>query len=386
MRSFAEYMNAKGKVEKPIVEPKVTNPDDVVQPEPAMKSGKAMKKKAKLEYINGSGKLVEKPEVKAVADYDGPYVKSPEGKDAAPYKAANDDVKSPTFSVEKSGLGELGDNKLKYQPNTEYKQEVVKTQWTKTESFLNKTKSMNLAEFTKYMLGECGCGGEMESSDLPYVTAYTAGKFQPHPPEAIKYVVVLANKNDNILDNVVREMKTSGCLGKLIKTILDHPESYDELTALFGDDEDGSSRCKMFARSMNNSLEKFTQDYDSMYESVSSPVGFEDETDEEDYDMEDDEENKEEDEDLDMGDDDYDMEDEDMDDEEDMGDEDMEDEDMGDEDMEDHEHIEDHPRDHEEDLDNIKELNPKRKLKKKFAHHNLLNAMKGFDSIKNSLE
>jgi hypothetical protein len=362
------------------------------------------KNKIKKEYVNDQGKLIEKPEVAAVADYKGPDAKTPPGdKKAAPYKAANDNVKSPTFDVEKNGLGELGDNKLKYEPNTEYKQELVKSSWTtKTESFLNKTKNMSLSEFTKYMLDECGCGS-VQSGDLPYVTAYTTGKFQPHPPEAVKYVVVLANKNDNVLDNVVHEMKASGMLGKLMKALLDNPEAYDELTSLLGDSQQGPGRCKLFAKSMNNSLEKFMSDQDSMYESVSSPVGFDTEDDEEigidDYkkmhgeeededDYADDEEDMEDEDDY--ADDEEDMEDEDdyADDEEDMEDEDdyaddEEDMDMGDEendmDMGDEE-----PHNAGDEMDPSAEL--PRKLKKKFAHNHLLDAMRGFDSIKNSIE
>jgi len=211
----------------------------------------ALNKKVKKEYVDDQGKLVEKPKVKQVADYDGPNPKTPPDKKSAAYRPANDNVKSPTIDQEKNGLGEMGDKKLKYEPNTEYKQEVIKS-YPKTEGFLKKTKGMSLSEFTKYMLDECGCG-EINDDDVPYVTSYTTGKFQPHPPEAIKYVVVLANKNENILQNVIREMKSSGMLGKLIRSLFENPEAYDELTNLFGDPENGQGRCRMFARSMNNS-------------------------------------------------------------------------------------------------------------------------------------
>jgi hypothetical protein len=112
------------------------------------------KNKMKKEYVDDQGKLVEKPEVQTVADYKGPDAKAPPGdKKAAPYKPANDNTKSPTVDVEKSGLGELGDNKLKYEPDTasDANGKVVQS-WTKTESFLNQTKDMSLANFTKFML------------------------------------------------------------------------------------------------------------------------------------------------------------------------------------------------------------------------------------------
>ena len=339
------------------------------------KSGVAVKK----EYVDDQGKLIEKPESKKIADYNGPTPKSPPDKGSAPYKAANDNVESPTVAVDKDGLANLGDQKLKYEPNTELKQEIIKT---KTEHFLNKTKNMSLSEFTKYMLDECGCGA-VNDEEIPYVTAYTTGKFQPHPPEAIKYVVVLANKNDNVLDNVVHEIKNAGMLGKLMKILMSNPEAYEELTNLFGDATEGPNRCKMFAKSMNGSLERFVKDQDSMYESVSKSIGFEDEMDMED-DMEDD----------DMDDDEMDMDDEEMSDEmddeemsDDMDDEemsdDMDDEEMGDEEMSDD--MEDGDKMsmddfNDEDFEDEKEM-PKRKLKKKFAHHNLLSAMKQFKTL-----
>ena len=361
------------------------------------KSGVNVKK----EYVDDQGKLIEKPESKKIADYNGSTPKSPPDKGSAPYKAANDNVESPTVAVDKDGLANLGDQKLKYEPNTESKQEIIKT---KTEHFLNKTKNMSLSEFTKYMLDECGCGA-VNDEELPYVTAYTTGKFQPHPPEAIKYVVVLANKNDNVLDNVVHEIKNAGMLGKLMKILMSNPEAYEELTNLFGDATEGPNRCKMFAKSMNGSLERFVKDQDSMYESVSKSIGFDDEMEDEDddmNDMEDDDEmggDMEDDDEMgDMENDDEmgDMENDemgDMEDDDEMGD--MEDDDMGDmedDDMDDGEEMSDDMEDGDEmsmdddddftdgDFEDEKEM-PKRKLKKKFAHHNLLSAMKQFKSL-----
>jgi hypothetical protein len=381
MKSFQDYLKEakglKGDQQKLDVAPPFGKID-----EKDFEKLRKNKKNIKKEYIDDQGKLIEKPEAKAVADYTGPDSKAPPGKNSAPYKAANDKTKSPTFDVEKNGLGELGNNELKYEPKTDYSQTVVKS-WAKTEGFINKTKNMSLAEFTKYMLDECGCGA-VNDADLPYVTAYTTGKFQPHPPEAIKYVVVLANKNNNILDSMVQEMKASGVLGKVLRSLLDHPESYDELTSLFGDSEQGPSRCKLFAKSMNSNVQNFVKDHDSVYESVSSPVGFEVEEDDEEMDMDDEDMGDEE-----MGDEEM-MDDEEMGDEDMMDDEEMEDEDeFSDKDMEDYEDMSGDEEEHmhmdgeEEHMhgDDIgQELdpsNPPRRMKKKFAHDHLRDAMKG---------
>ena len=247
----------------------------------------------KKEYVDDKGKLVD-AKTSDVADYTGPDPKTPPGDPKAePFKAKNDKTKSPTVKADNDGLANMGDSKLKYEPDTEVKLSkdpaaVSDKDLTKVENFLSKTKNMSASEFTNFMLTEGGCGMIQDDEELPHVTAYTTGKFQPHPPETIKYVVVLANRNDNLLSNMVHEMKSSGMLGKLIKSLLSHPEAYDELTSLLGDESEGPSRCKMFAKSMNNSVSNFMKSQEDMYEAVSKPVGFEAEDDMED--MEDDQE------------------------------------------------------------------------------------------------
>jgi hypothetical protein len=323
------------------------------------------KKDVMKEYFDNKGKIVTKAKVDAKADYEGSTPKAPPGKGAKPY------VSSSKKPGNDEGLGEMGSEDLVYEPDT-------KT-CKRTEGFLNKTKGMSLSEFTKYMLEECGCG-QVEDESLPSVTAYTTGKFQPHPPEVIRYISALADKNQGILENLVSQMVSMGYLGKLMKAIFDHPEAYEELTNMLGDEKDGPSRCGSLVGSMNNSYSKFISDQEGMYESVSSPMGFDD--DDEDMEGHDDEDME--------GHDDEDMEDHDDEDMEDHDDEDMEDHDDEDmeghdgEDMEDHdgEDMEDHDGEDMEDHDgedmgfDSAEKPRERKLKKKFAHHHLLDAMK----------
>ena len=337
-------------------------------------------KEVKKEYVDEKGKLVD-AKTSDVADYTGRDPKKPIGDPkAAPFKPENDETKSPTIKVDDDGLANMGDEKLKYEPKTEVELSkdpaaVSDKDILKVENFINKTKNMSASDFANFMLKECGCG-MIEDEELPYVTSYSTGKFQPHPPETIKYIVVLANRNENILNNMIHEMKNSGMLGKLIRSLLSHPEAYDELTALLGDDAEGPSRCKLFAKSMNNSMNNFIKNQEDMYEAVSSPIGFDDEDMEDMEDMDDEDMEDMDDEDMeDMDDEDMeDMDDEDMEDMEDMDDEDMEDmddedmEDMDDEDMEDMD---------DEDMEDMEDM-PKRKLKKKFAHNNLIDAMKEF--------
>lgn len=387
--SFLEYLNDKGTVvEKPSTEtvPDYNGPEESTPPagkvpyktpvankapskgesgladlgdeklkyDPTKGSKEEVKKDVMKEYVDGKGKVVEKGQEDVKADYKGPFKDAPEGKNASPYVAKDNKKKNS-----EKGLAELGHEECKYEPDTKNAKKP-----TKTESFINKTKGMSIAEFTKYMLEECGCG-MVGGEDLPSVTAYTTGKFQPHPPEVIRYISVLADKNQGILENLVSTMISMGYLNKLLKAIFEHPQAYEELTSLFSDDRDGPSRCGSFVGAMNNSYSKFVQDQAGLYESVSSPLGFDDYEDEEESE-EDHEEDAE---------------------EEDMGDEESEDEvEMDDmEDMGDEESSEENDEDSEDEVgdeESMEEPKPEEKrLKKKFAHDHLLSAMKNHEHM-----
>jgi len=393
--SFLEYLNDKGAVvEKPEVEtvPDYHGPDDKTPPnskvpyktsvsnkapekgekgfaqlgderlkyEPQTKIDYEVKKDVMKEYVDENGKVQAKAREDIKCDYKGSVPKSPEGKGAKPYVAAD------TKKVDsKKGLAELGDEDFVYEPDTQKPGKV-----TKTENFINKTKGMSISEFTKYMLKECGCGqvqdiAGSDSDTLPFITAYTTGKFQPHPPEVIRYISTLADKNNGILENLVSTMISMGGLNKLLKAVFEHPEAYEELVSLFSD-ENGEARSSSFVNSMSNSYSKFLSDQDSLYESVGGPFGFEDEEEEEDEDsdkngdeFEDDEDSEDEsDEDSEEGDE--------FGDEEDSDEEDDEEELMS---LDDEPESEEAPKHHE------------KKLKKKFAHDHLIGAMKNHEQM-----
>ena len=326
--------------------------DKALKYEPKVDAKTEVKKEVMKEYVDENGK-VGKPKVDINAKYTGKVPECPPGKGSKPYI-------SPAIKTGKSekGLGELGHKEFEYNPDTKAASKV-----TKTENFLNKTKGMSLAEFTKYMMDECGCG-QVDDDTLPFITAYTTGKFQPHPPEVIRYVSVLADKNQGILNNLVSTMISMGYLNKLLKAIFEHPEAYEELTNLLNDDEEGPSRCDSLVGSINNAYSKFVSDQEGMYESVSSPVGFDmDDMDTEESDSTEDEESEIDDEQEDSEDSDF--EDEEDSDFEDEGEEDSDFEDEGEEDS-----------DFEDEGE--EEIAPKseKKLKKKFAHHHILDAMR----------
>jgi hypothetical protein len=373
------------------------------------------------EYFNARGSMVAKPAVVTVPDYEGPNDSSPAvvkvkgvetpkapGKHAA-YRTSTKAVVPPGI---KGGLGFEGKPASKH-PETKLvpgeEGTFVKNQWpnnkshkkvarmvskagvrtwpkTKTEQFIDKTKDMSITEFTAYMLKECGCqAAQMEDEDtLPMVTAYATGKFHPHPPEAIRYVVALAKANPRIMDNLIHEMKRAGALDSLLGTTMDHPETFDHLTDILSDDEDGPKHSRAFARSMDDKFSQFQDEQDDMYESVGPPfgMGYNDEEEEDDDqspspalgDDEEDQQSPSPEDDDNLG-----------------GDEEGEDE-MGPEDDEEglpdpaeDPAYSDGPPAPEQGPDQTPEESP-RKLKKKFAHDHLIGAMSEYPHMREKMK
>lgn len=370
--NFKEYLNNRKKLqEKPVVDQSADT-----GPTPSTKKGEPKETTPKQQkQVEGSKELAGKPKIDASGDT-GPAPKKMDKKEFTPKKhqqvKENDDnlagkpntelvadyTKKSSPPVGQKGvmdtkpagskddeLGGKGDKELVYEPKTKVnsvdKWEKLPT-FEKTDAFLDKTKGMSLKEFTGYMLKECGCE-DMGGDDLPMVTSYSAGKFHPYPPEAIKYVVVLGNKNERVMDNLVHEIKNIGGLGKLLKAILGHEESYGELSNLLDDGENGPQHARMLVKSMNDGYSKFMSDQDGLYESVAPPFGFEDEES----------------------------------DEEPMND---------DMDSDDQTMNQDKEQESDEDHHDMEKVEKKRKLKKKFHADNLLDAMQGYSWIREKMQ
>jgi len=355
---FDEYLNAKGNIDKPKVKV-VADYEGPKGVEDKAAKKNCCKMKSLKEYLDEKGKITE-PKVELVADYKGPDPVSPEqgGSKTKPYRATASNESAPKGEC---GFGDKGDKNLIYEPDVEIKgkntaipggKTLAKETLTKTEQFLNKTKNMSLDEFTDYMLQEC-CG-DGATEDLPTVTAYTAGKFHPFPPEAIKYITALSGKNGGIMESLVNEMKRQKLGGALVKTLMDHPEIYDEITSLLGDPDGGSKRSQSLARSMNEHYNKFLDEQSALYESVGPPMGMG--MDDEDEDDDDDEESDHDGSEL-------------MDEPEDA-----ENDDQGEDD-------EIEPSDDEEPMDH-EDMPKEKKLKKRFAHHNMIDAMKDHEPMR----
>jgi hypothetical protein len=195
------------------------------------------------EYLDRNKKVSNSAPVKKIADYEGPIDNKPpkekkhknSGGDAPgggghPYKAGSDG-KDPNKGKLNDGFAGKGDSKLKYTPDTDLPKDVasggskVKT-WpkTKTQEWVDRTRGMSLAEFTKAIrdealkgLEECGC--------------------QKAPDKNIKDTVNLCKCNKKNIGAFVREMKRNGLFGKLALEMVQHPETFKVLALAMEKDE-----------------------------------------------------------------------------------------------------------------------------------------------------
>jgi hypothetical protein len=331
------------------------------------------------EYMNARGKI-NKPQEKEIADYDGPSPKSPPAskaptaldKEMAPPKTKQEPKpysapgKPAGNKAAESGFGDTGDKNLIYKPDTSKipKQDNIEGQnkknyppnkKTKTEHFLDTTKGMSIHEFTNHMITKRKEGLD----DLPVISE------NQHPEEIIRYVSVLASKSDSVMEDLIHALKRNGCFKKLVETLIEIPESLNMMTELFSDDIDGARRCRKLVRCME----------DSYTEAVGPPFGISDEdegpTNGQPHNVvpgedEEDEEGAEP-----SPDDEFDPNDE-------EGEEGEEDDDEGDEDDEDDEYDDDE----DDDDDEMGGFSKKKKKKKRFAHDNLLDAMGEYEHMR----
>ena len=218
------------------------------------------------EYLDNKSKFSSKGKIEAKADYSGPKDSAPKKekkhKDAGgkgqgqpkPYKGGKD-AKDPNKGKLGDGFAEKGDKDLKYTPGDKEKGnfitggkeaagvpggKTVSSDWnkTKTQEWLNRTKDLSLAEFTKMIqkttskglddCNECAC---QESAN-----------------DVVKQTVAMANANRSIMVSLVREMKRSKLFGKIVAEMLQHDETYKVLAHFMERDERYARR---LVRAMN---------------------------------------------------------------------------------------------------------------------------------------
>jgi hypothetical protein len=212
------------------------------------------------EYISQSGKLQEKPVVTKVPDYEGEQQsKPPQGTGAKPYKAGTD-ASDPNKGKLKDGFADMGDDALEYNPVTSSDKDsnsvegipggkTVKGGWTNTQEWVEKTKNMPLAQFTKLLRNESLKGIEKEIA----------------PHNSITETVSICKSNNNYVSALVREMKRNELFGQLVNEMVKHPESFKILASLMEKDESYARRLSM-----------------AMNEAVAGPIGMDQDVDDED--------------------------------------------------------------------------------------------------------
>jgi hypothetical protein len=209
---------------------------------------------------------------------------------------------------------------------------------------------MSLAEFTKNVrneafkgLDECAC--------------------QEAPHNSIKETIAVCKCNQGYISSLVREMKRNGLFGKLMKEMVNHPETFKALAILMEKDE---MYARKLAKAMNEMVGPPVGDETgggtgapigpSLHKKKPMPID-----------------------DMGMGDEDEDLGDEDM--EDDMGDEpedDMGDEGESDEEMDD---LGDDDLGDEEEMGGDEDMVMPPKKPKLHAHHHLMNAMKDHPAL-----
>lgn len=183
MRSFTEYLNEKGKLVKPIIDPDAdTGPSPTPTPEKAATEGKAWKAEAALK---------DKP---------------------VPYSAPGKDQGHPKYE---KGFAQEGDKKLIYEPGDDDKiKEVPTFPKTKTEQFIDETQNMSNATFVKYMSKQIN-------------------------PEGMKATEIVG-ANKHLLSAFVLETKKNGNFKELVKELFNQPEIFEELKGLISESQSTS--------------------------------------------------------------------------------------------------------------------------------------------------
>lgn len=195
------------------------------------------------EYLDNKNKLVTTGVEKVVADYDGPVPTKPAtpegGKEQNPYLPANAAKKPDT---PEDGFANTGDKSLVYEPDTKVPSTpnfgtVVNNDWTKTKTqeWLDRTKGMSLAEFTKTIHKQVSKIKECKVTDRS---------------QAIKYVAECCKGNATTRAALIREMKKSGSFKALIKDLFENSDVYPILAKLMVNEE----VCQRLANAINEEV------------------------------------------------------------------------------------------------------------------------------------
>lgn len=201
IRTFHEYMNEKGTVVKPVVDP--TGDTSKVAPK-SPKNGKP--------YATPT-----KPIGKAKAEKGGFAEKGPKDLEYNPVKAGTDVTKQknlPSFPDVKDAPRHAA-GKLK------------------SETFLDQTAGMSPSEFAAYVS-----------------EATAAGTTTTHPAHYVKYVCRMMSQNSSVTESFVAEAKRCGTLPRLAFETLTQTDGLRTVVEMMGDPDIGPAFCRKICKLM----------------------------------------------------------------------------------------------------------------------------------------
>jgi len=224
-QKFKEYLDEKGELQKkPIVsDDGDTGPSakNALKPLKAVTKGKNWKNFEASQVEDGGDGT--KPTPYSAVGTDPGLLIADGGKNGRPGKSNPDP------------LSQKGDKNLIYNPKTDDQRLKMKKlsqttpEDTKTEQFLNKTKGMSSDKYAEFIL---------KNSNSTSVK------------QIIETVEVI--KGDEILlETLVREIKRKGGFEKLVESVLNHPETYNEIAYRLANESKGKEAARQLARAIN---------------------------------------------------------------------------------------------------------------------------------------
>jgi hypothetical protein len=140
-----------------------------------------------------------------------------------------------------------------------------------TEQFIKQTAKLSDAEFVQAMLNEAVAEEEAPRFE-PVECALTGKKFFPTAHEAARYMAHLLPENGRARRILINELKaTPGGMGALMKELVGHGETYDEMVNQIGLGEEKVAQ--RFVKAMQESHDKFMTEMGLMGESVNIATG-----------------------------------------------------------------------------------------------------------------
>lgn len=227
---FQEYLNGKSDMQKkPTIDGRAdTGPTGKEAPKPP---------KAQTKGKNWKNYEVEEA---SQAEDGGNGTKQP------PYSAPGTDPgiqhaadgkgeKSPVKGLYSDPLGQKGPKDLIYKPKTGdqalkmKKQHDTTPEPTPTEAFLNHTRNMSAESYVDYILKQTTAKGVKQ----------------------ILETVEIINKNELLIEALVRELKRKGDFAPLVAAVLKQPETYIEIAARLANESHGKEVSRQLAKAIN---------------------------------------------------------------------------------------------------------------------------------------